>query len=379
MATVVLATIGSWGDLFPAIGLAKGLIEAGHDARIAASPAYYELVQGEGLELSGIGPALGFSNYARDPKILSGRLGGFAGFARVFRRFIFPALDRYVDDLAASIRDADLLLAHPALVAGPIAAEYVGIRWATFSVFPGLIPTAYWPPAPTRASLGSGRTGRMVHRAAWSAARFNMARLFDGPVNRARCRVGLAAVSDAFFAPVESGCPYLVMASPLVIDRPPDWPPTVTLTGFVAWDRVSSFPDPAGPAGVSGRRRAARAGDGGGKLLARPSAFLPPRRRGGDSSRPPRPRPDRSDADPGRPSGRSGDLRHGLCPAVAGRPTLPGRGAPRRSRDDDRAPGLRTPSASGPARLRSTADGIPDDPARRCPRPPLAPCQPRPP
>ena len=248
MGTVVLATIGSWGDLFPAIGLAKGLIEAGHDARIAASPAYYELVQGEGLEFSGIGPALGFSNYARDPKILSGRLGGFAGFARVFRRFIFPALDRYVDDLAASIRDADLLLAHPALVAGPIAAEYVGIRWATFSVFPGLIPTAYWPPARTRASLGPGRTGRMVHRAAWSATRFNMARLFDGPVNRARCRVGLAAVSDAFFAPVESGCPYLVMASPLVIDRPPDWPPTVTLTGFVAWDRVSSFPDPAGPA-----------------------------------------------------------------------------------------------------------------------------------
>jgi hypothetical protein len=49
---------------------------------------------------------LGFSDYASDPKILSGRLGGFAGFAHLFPRFIFPALDRYVDDLAASIRDA---------------------------------------------------------------------------------------------------------------------------------------------------------------------------------------------------------------------------------------------------------------------------------
>lgn len=73
-----------------------------------------------------------------------------------------------------------------------------------------------------------------------------MARLFDGPVNRARHRLGLRAVSNAFFAPVESGRPYLVLASPAVIDRPPDWPANVSLTGFIGWDRVSSFADPAG-------------------------------------------------------------------------------------------------------------------------------------
>jgi len=246
MGRVVLATMGSWGDIFPVIGLAKGLAEAGHDVRVAASPAYDELVQGEGLEFSGIGPALGFSDYARDPKILSGRLGGFVGFAHLFRRFIFPALDRYVDDLAASIRGVDLLLAHPALVAAPVAAEHVGVRWGTISVFPGLIPTAYAPPAPTRVSLGSGRAGRAIHRAAWRVARFNMARLFDRPVNRARQRVGLPAASNSFFTPVDSGQPYLVMASPAVIDPPVDWPQNVTLTGFVTWDRVSSFPDPDG-------------------------------------------------------------------------------------------------------------------------------------
>jgi rhamnosyltransferase subunit B len=244
MGRVVLATMGSWGDIFPVIGLAKGLTEAGHDVRVAASPAYDELVQGEGLQFSGIGPALGFSDYAREPKILSGRLGGFVGFSHLFRRFIFPALDRYVDDLAAAIRGVDLLLAHPALVAAPVAAEHVGVRWGTISVFPGLIPTAYAPPAPTRVSIRSGRAARAMHRAAWSAARFNMARLFDAEINRARRRLGLAAVSNSFFTPVDSGQPYLVMASPTVIDRPVDWPQNVTLTGFVTWDRVSSFPDP---------------------------------------------------------------------------------------------------------------------------------------
>ena len=53
-------------------------------------------------------------------------------------------------------------------------------------------------------------------------------------------------MSDAFFSPVDSGQPYLVMASPAVIDRPADWPQNVTLTGFVTWDRGSSFPNPDG-------------------------------------------------------------------------------------------------------------------------------------
>jgi rhamnosyltransferase subunit B len=246
MGTVVLATMGSWGDIFPVIGLAKSLAEAGHDVRIAASAAYDELVQREGLQFSGIGPAWGFSDYAGDPKILSGRLGGFVGFSHLFRRFIFPSLDRYVDDLVASIGGVDLLLAHPALIAAPIAAEHAGVRWGTISVFPGLIPTVYAPPAPTRVALGSGRIGRAVNRAAWRATRFNMARLFDPQVNRARKRLGLRDVSDSFFVPVESGRPYLVMASPAVVDRPADWPQNVTLTGFVIWDRAGSFPDPDG-------------------------------------------------------------------------------------------------------------------------------------
>jgi hypothetical protein len=97
---------------------------------------------------------------------------------------------------------------------------------------------------PCFARVGSRRASDPS--AAWRVARFNMARLFDRPVNRARQRVGLPAASNSFFTPVDSGQPYLVMASPAVIDPPVDWPQNVTLTGFVTWDRVSSFPDPEG-------------------------------------------------------------------------------------------------------------------------------------
>ena len=93
VARVVLATMGSWGDIFPVIGLARGLTAARHDVQITASAAYEQLVRAEGLGFASVGPPLSFADYAADPKILSGRLGGFAGFAHLFRRFIFPVLD----------------------------------------------------------------------------------------------------------------------------------------------------------------------------------------------------------------------------------------------------------------------------------------------
>jgi hypothetical protein len=161
--------------------------------RVAASPAYDELVRGEGLEFSGIGPAWGFSDYARDPKILSGRLGGFAGFARLFRRFIFPALDRYVDDLSASIGGTDCCWLIQRSSPRRSRPSTWGSGGARSACFPGSFPPLT-PPAPTRVSLGSGPAGRAVQRAAWRTARFNMARLFDRPVNQTRQRLGLGRV-----------------------------------------------------------------------------------------------------------------------------------------------------------------------------------------
>jgi UDP:flavonoid glycosyltransferase YjiC (YdhE family) len=244
MASILLGTTGTWGDLFPIIGLAKGLSRDGHSVQIASSPTYRELVEAEEIAFVGIGPPLGFAEYAAEPKILDGRLGGFAGFSYLFKHFIFPNLDRYVLDLRAALVGVDALFANPALIGAPIAAEANGVRHATISVFPGLIPTVHASALPTRLSAAPGAMGRAVNRASWVAGKMNMRRLFDPPVNRARQKVGLSPVSDSFFAPLSAGGPYLVLSSPSVVERPADWPARVELTGFVNWDRPSSWEMP---------------------------------------------------------------------------------------------------------------------------------------
>jgi len=242
VATLLLGTMGTWGDLFPIIGLAKGLTWEGHSVRIASSPSYRELVEDEEIAFVGIGPPLGFAEYAAEPKIMDGRMGGFAGFSYLFRHFIFPNLDRYVSDLREALVGVDLLFAHPALIAAPIAAEVNDVRLGTISVFPGLIPTVHASALPTRLSAAPGAMGRTVNKASWAAGKLNMRRLFDPPVNQARRQVGLLPISDSFFVPLSgAGGPYLVLSSPAVIEHPADWPEQIELTGFINWDRPRSW------------------------------------------------------------------------------------------------------------------------------------------
>ena len=59
MGRLVLATMGSWGDLFPVIGLAKAAAARGHDVRVVTTSAYATLLKGEGLALAAAGPRFG--------------------------------------------------------------------------------------------------------------------------------------------------------------------------------------------------------------------------------------------------------------------------------------------------------------------------------
>lgn len=244
MAQVVFATMGSWGDLFPTIGLAKAMAARGHGVRLATTSAYASLVEDEGLRFVPVGPRFGPEEFAADPAILDGRQGGYAGFLHLFRTVVFPNLISWVEDLRDALENADLLVSHPTVLASPIAAELTRTRWATFSVFPGLIPSEHTLPSPTRTRLPGGPAGRAMRRGAWRTARWNIRRSFDPPVNAARASFGLPPARDALFLPVRSGYPYFVGASPRVVHAPPDWPPNIQLTGFFAWDTPRSYGPP---------------------------------------------------------------------------------------------------------------------------------------
>jgi rhamnosyltransferase subunit B len=121
-------------------------------------------------------------------------------------------------------------------------AEQLGVRRVVATVFPGMIPSATTAPGGTRLGPWPGRAGRVANRLAWRSARAGTALLFDRPINQHRRRLGLPRLRAALLTLPLRAEATIVMASPDVIEPSPDWPDSVTLTSFVAWDPAAERP-----------------------------------------------------------------------------------------------------------------------------------------
>jgi UDP:flavonoid glycosyltransferase YjiC (YdhE family) len=240
VARIVLTTFGSWGDLFPLLGLGHELAARGHTPVYAITPAGEDLVRGEGFEFAPVGPRFGWEEYRDHLAILDGRLRGVASLFTIMRRIAMPNLDGAVDDLRNALDGADLVLTHPVQLAGPIAAEAAGVPWATVSVFPGLLPTAHFPPQFVPWSP-PGALGRVANRASWAAGRVVTYSLFNRGINAARRRVGLAPLRQAFIEQSASPRGVVVLCSGEYEPIAPDWPTNVAMTGFVRFDQPAAL------------------------------------------------------------------------------------------------------------------------------------------
>ncbi len=240
MARIVLTTFGSWGDLFPLLGLGHELAARGHTPVLAITPAGEELVRGEGFEFAPVGPHFGFEEYRDHLAILDGRLRGAGSLFSIMRRIALPNLDAAIRDLGEAVAGADFVLTHPVQLAGPIAAEAAGVPWATVSVFPGLLPTAHYPPQFVPWTP-PGAVGRVANRVGWAAGRAVTFGLFNRGINNARRRAGLAPLRQAFIEQSVSPRGVIVLCSAAYEPIPPDWPGNVVTTGFVRFDQPAAL------------------------------------------------------------------------------------------------------------------------------------------
>lgn len=244
MARIVFTSLGSWGDFFPLIALGKRLASHGHEVRFAATGAFETLVTDEGLGFTPIGVPLGLEEYAAHPEIFDAAQNGLAGIRNLMRIFILPHLPRVFRDLCDAVAGADLLVAHPAQLAAPMVAEARGLAWATATVFPGNIPSAYSVPQGSPLPALRGALGRAANRSAWSFSRLVLRALFDAPLNAVREECGLPPARDVFLTSGLSPQLCLVLCSPHYAPRQPDWPASIEVTGFVPWDAPRGTPMP---------------------------------------------------------------------------------------------------------------------------------------
>lgn len=237
MSRIVLASFGSFGDVNPYIGLGLALARRGHTPVLAMPGIYRQVVEPLGLAFRAVRPDLDPDDHALVRRIMHPNDGPEA----LFTDLLLPALAGSHADLTAACEGADLLVTHPAQLAGPIVAEQRGGPWASsvlaplsfFSVSDPVVPA----PAPwvhgllARSTLLSRTFRRLTER---------ITKRWGAPVQRFRRSIGLAEGANPILDGQHS--PYLVLAmfSRWMTEPQADWPAATVVTGPVLYNGAAA-------------------------------------------------------------------------------------------------------------------------------------------
>jgi len=231
----LLTSWGSHGDLHPFLALGRGLIARGHQATLVGHPDWGAETEVAGLRFVSTGE-LSREDFIRDhPKVMSMKWGGLVSLHTLVNRAIAPGFDHTVAALLAEAPTHDAIIAHHFAFPAPVVAELTGLPWATVSLAPGVVPSAYSLPGANFGRAGRGFFGRGWNRLIWSGGQAISRRMVDPVVNRLRVKHGLRPVRDAIFE-AHSPTLNLQLYSEHFATRPPDWSAEKRLAGFCYFD-----------------------------------------------------------------------------------------------------------------------------------------------
>jgi len=233
---ILLATLGSLGDLHPYLALARELKARGHSPVVATSATYREKVEADGITFAPLRPDE--ADFG-DPEMVF-RLANrpLRGTEYVIRQMVLPHLRGSYDDLMAATAETDLLISHPLTYAVPLVAEKRGLPWAGTALQPIGFLSAFDPPVlpPVAWMARLRRLGPGFHRTVFALAQ-GVSSLWARPIHELRRELGLRkAAANPIIAGQFSPFFNLALFSPAFAASQPDWPPRTVVTGFPFYD-----------------------------------------------------------------------------------------------------------------------------------------------
>jgi UDP:flavonoid glycosyltransferase YjiC (YdhE family) len=236
MGRILLATLGSLGDLHPYIAVGRELSARGQHVRLATSIDYRGRVEAAGLEFAPLAPSI--AELGEREHIVRGFFDRWRGPQRLFKAMVIGPLHRACADLRAALEGIDFAVSHPITPALALIAEARGLPWlssvlAPFSLFsstdPPLIPNFEW--LQRLAPLGGWPRGLML-----SLMRTTVRR-WERPLHALRAELGLPPVAralliDGQFSPGGT----LALFDPSLATPQPDWPARTLVCGAALHD-----------------------------------------------------------------------------------------------------------------------------------------------
>jgi rhamnosyltransferase subunit B len=236
---VVLATVGSLGDLHPFIAVGAALRERGVHVVIACAEDYRSKVEAAGVAFHSLRP--GFDDMQRDLGMnleqLAREIIEHNGF--LFRKLVLPYLRVSYEDMMEATAGADLVLPSSLAFGARLAAEKRGIPWLAVVLQPMMFLSSYDPPVIPKAEWLSALLrllGPVPTRGAFWALKKAVNVMFR-PLHVLRTDLKLApSPRDPLFDGQFAQAGAIGLYSRLLGDAQPDYPQPTSIVGFASFD-----------------------------------------------------------------------------------------------------------------------------------------------
>ncbi len=224
MMRILLLTFGTEGDVRPFAALGRKLIDRGHEAAVCTADGYAPIAASAGVPLLGFGDE--WLRAMAEAMAASGSVPGMLRHVPDVLRGLAACLDRQFE-LARGYAP-DVVVFHPKPLGGPHLAERLGVPGVLALPLPMYHPTGAYPPSVLP------RLPRPLWPAGYALTRHSTD-AYRPLINRLRSRMGLPRLPRGrtdLHQPDGSPRQVLYAYSPAFLPVPPEYPPTVHVTGW---------------------------------------------------------------------------------------------------------------------------------------------------
>ena len=231
---ILIATIGTRGDVEPYVALGKALMASGHEITICTCVHYEPFIREYGLGYAYVNNDFIDFMHSPEGKIILGNAGSFWEILKTVAPMI-PKLgdlqERQMADVWVACKETapDLILYHMKALGAPDFAEKLGVPCMLAFWLPMYVPTAKFPAMGfPELPLGSG-----YHWLTYQLTRW-LVLMMGKRVRKWRTRHGLKPRSPGLRIRLPDGRPIPVLHgfSRHIFPRPDDWPETASVTGY---------------------------------------------------------------------------------------------------------------------------------------------------
>jgi rhamnosyltransferase subunit B len=230
---ILITSWGSYGDVYPYLGLAAALRELGYRPVIATAEFYRTLIESLDFEFHPVGPMVD----PNDRVVIERVMDPVRGADTLLKGILMPSLRSDYAALDAVARNVDLMVTHPITFAAPVIAQARKLPWVSTVLAPMSFFSAtdvpVLAPAPFLARLE--RLGPWYGRVMAAFAR-RSTQSWMKPVFELRRAVGLPPGEHPLFEGQFSPTLTLGLFSRVLAEPQPDWPRNVAVTGFVFYN-----------------------------------------------------------------------------------------------------------------------------------------------